>query len=580
MGQQESDLAGALDEVDKNHQQENGSQDDNRVRMYKLVEGTKAGRWELVTNNLFWKFWNFNQGEEDKKPIWMLEIEQAQIDVKVDQDLDFNFDYNVYRVTFTACGKLWAMYFPREAQQRLFHDAYMNRLFENMCALDPNEEESRTKMFGDYGDLFLRNTNIPTPTSKHVLGYMDWEEVEDDNEDTRQVSSNYKEQGNTVQGSPIQQIKVGGGANSYLVKGMQIDVIKNQIGDIDLSFDLKIPGQSNSGQKKKSEDMYIDPKELILLEGESTMGIISQQKRTKVYQTDIETQKVVAEWGFQKDGVEVPIAKLATDSKAAQLSHETTFLGLDKSRLARWDMRDPHGVVQDLTSQLSQPVVQYMHGKDYSGNPDFCCMSTSGDGFVVVGARDGQIRLYNNKTEKSLNRASTSIPGLGKPITAVDVTYDGKWIVATTDQYLMVVKTTFVDKKNKETNGFASRMGKEAPMPRLLKLKAEDIARVKQKPFHDAKFTWITEQGTSERWIVASCGNFTVLWNFRSVKLDQPKSISMGLLTVTDHYHLIPKEGAIVDSVFMHEKYSANKDQNEPSLLVATDHDIWMLQNT
>eukprot|EP01026_Neomeris_dumetosa_P074567 TRINITY_DN77678_c0_g1_i10.p4 TRINITY_DN77678_c0_g1~~TRINITY_DN77678_c0_g1_i10.p4 ORF type:complete len:100 (-),score=18.13 TRINITY_DN77678_c0_g1_i10:55-354(-) len=87
MGQQESDLAGALDEVDKNHQQENGSQDDNRVRMYKLVEGTKAGRWELVTNNLFWKFWNFNQGEEDKKPIWMLEIEQAQIDVKVDQDL-------------------------------------------------------------------------------------------------------------------------------------------------------------------------------------------------------------------------------------------------------------------------------------------------------------------------------------------------------------------------------------------------------------------------------------------------------------------------------------------------------------
>lgn len=29
------------------------------------------------------------------------------------------------------------------------------------------------------------------------------------------------------------------------------------------------------------------------------------------------------------------------------------------------------------------------------------------------------------------------------------------------------------------------------------------------------KFTWITEAGRQERWIVASCGAFTVLFNFR-----------------------------------------------------------------
>lgn len=40
-------------------------------------------------------------------------------------------------------------------------------------------------------------------------------------------------------------------------------------------------------------------------------------------------------------------------------------------------------------------------------------------------------------------QAKTSIPGLGKPITAVDVTYDGNWILATTDDYLMVVKTSY-----------------------------------------------------------------------------------------------------------------------------------------
>ena len=31
------------------------------------------------------------------------------------------------------------------------------------------------------------------------------------------------------------------------------------------------------------------------------------------------------------------------------------------------------------------------------------------------------------------------------------------------------------------------------------------------------KFTWITEAGRQERWIVASCGAYTVLWNFRCV---------------------------------------------------------------
>lgn len=64
----------------------------------------------------------------------------------------------------------------------------------------------------------------------------------------------------------------------------------------------------------------------------------------------------------------------------------------------------------------------------------------AGQGYVVIGSDDGQIRLYS---ERSLTRANTAIPGLGGPITAVDVTYDGKWVLATTKNYLMVVKTTY-----------------------------------------------------------------------------------------------------------------------------------------
>lgn len=43
-------------------------------------------------------------------------------------------------------------------------------------------------------------------------------------------------------------------------------------------------------------------------------------------------------------------------------------------RLVKWDMRDPRGVVQDLSS----PVVGYESGKDYSRGTNFTCMATTG----------------------------------------------------------------------------------------------------------------------------------------------------------------------------------------------------------
>ena len=71
------------------------------------------------------------------------------------------------------------------------------------------------------------------------------------------------------------------------------------------------------------------------------------------------------------------------------------------------------------------------------------------------------------------------------------------------------------DKNERETNGFRSRMGSKSPKPRLLRLKAEDTVVTKGANFAKGKFTWVTESGRQERWIVVSCGNYTVLWNFR-----------------------------------------------------------------
>lgn len=60
-------------------------------------------------------------------------------------------------------------------------------------------------------------------------------------------------------------------------------------------------------------------------------------------------------------------------------------------------------------------------------------------------------------------------------------------------------------------------MGANAPAPRLLRLKPEDMAKVGGAPLRTGRFTWVTEAGRQERWIVASLGSYTVLWNFRWV---------------------------------------------------------------
>jgi hypothetical protein len=44
-----------------------------------------------------------------------------------------------------------------------------------------------------------------------------------------------------------------------------------------------------------------------------------------------------------------------------------------------------------------------------------------------------------------LLQAKNTIPGLGKPVTSVDITFDSRWILATTDDYLLVIRADYED---------------------------------------------------------------------------------------------------------------------------------------
>jgi hypothetical protein len=192
----------------------------------------------------------------------------------------------------------------------------------------------------------------------------------------------------------------------------------------------------------------------------------------------------------------------------------------------------------------------------------------TGDGSIVVGSVDGKIRLYS---KSSMRMAKTAFPGLGSPIQHVDVTYDGKWILGTTDTYLILICTVFKDKDGKEKTGFSGRMGNRIAAPRLLKLTPLDsILAGTDNKFHGGQFSWVTENGKQERHLVATVGKFSVIWNFQQVKDSNHECYrdQQGLKSCYC-YKVVLKDESIVDSRFMHDNF-ATTDSPEAPLVVAT----------
>lgn len=71
----------------------------------------------------------------------------------------------------------------------------------------------------------------------------------------------------------------------------------------------------------------------------------------------------------------------------------------------------------------------------------------------------------------------TALPALGDPIIGLDVTADGRWVVATCKNYLLLIDTLIGDGRYKGSSGFDRSFPADSkPLPRRLQLKAEHVA--------------------------------------------------------------------------------------------------------
>lgn len=522
---------------------------------YWVDGGGSGGQWELVANNAGVTIFNANEDSNSKAPEWRLELDGAQDAPTILVDDSFWFDRDQKVAYFPVEGTLYSLRFPDMRTFVAFSQKYNKARSENTegreiaipMVIDIETDGSRQQWMDNIADA-PDPDELRTPKVERVAA--ERQEV-------------------------ISGIVLGAGDRSFLMRDSgTIDVMRNVMGgmeDLDTSFafntpsKLSLPGTPLSSRLTPGSG--ITPSKALLMDHETRMNMLTPGS-SSLYHADIETGKVVTEFSFTRDGVNMPMTDIAADTKRSQLESHNTFLSLDANRLARWDLRDPTGIVQDMSSPAA---LAYTGGKDYARGTKFSCMATSGDGYVIVGSSDGKIRLYS---EKTLTQAKTAIPGMGAPITAVDVTYDGKWALATTDKYLMVVKTIYKDEgSGRELCGFTSKMGQDAPAPRLLRLKPEDVAKTGGAPLQNAHFTWVTEQGRQERWIVATCGNYSVLWNFRTVKLADTNVVSVNGLTTVTSTNLIPKNEHIVDSRFMHDNFT--RATGASAMVIVTDRKVY-----
>ncbi|KXZ52553.1 hypothetical protein GPECTOR_9g597 [Gonium pectorale] len=590
MGQNQStgDVLDAVNQVDTTEKAAAGAQKEGGTKLYKYVATASGdGNWELASSNARPRFYDSNEDSNTSgKKDFFLEIEQGDVDVHVDAELNYVLDVKQRRVTFSANETIYALKFPNDTACRAFGEQLNDAVFYNQYGVD-NDDDSRAKVMDDYAStLFSKDTErMFEPMEVDTTTAQDDAAAAASDAYTPEKLKEKQAKEMALDEDAINGIIMGAGENNYLMRGRRFDVLRNLEGggveDKGVCFTLtpakgaacstpSLSTRKTRGTAATAEVAAVGagftPSKVLLTHGERRMNLLTPENRNVLHHADIEVGKIVSTFSFQKDDVEIPIADIASDYKAAQMEEHSQFLGLDQNRLCRWDLRDRRGVVQE------SPAVNYVAGKDYSRGTNFTCMATSGDGFVAVGSRDGRIRLYNSKT---LTQAKTSIPGLGAPITAIDVTYDGKWVLATTDHYLMLVKTTYTDDKGRPANGFESRMGGRGSVPRLLRLKPEDAIKTQNAKFTKGKFTWITEGGQSERWIVAGCGRFSVVWNFTKIRTAGTESIGYGGLPTSMDYFLRAKEEEVVDVQFVHQKYM--RDSEQAALVVATPHSLFNL---
>lgn len=225
----------------------------------------------------------------------------------------------------------------------------------------------------------------------------------------------------------------------------------------------------------------------MLHDEDSSLVLMNPNNKNTLYKLDLEVGKVVEEWQVDEHA---PVTNIVPNSKYAPMTPSKTLIGLNANSIFRIDPR------------LAGTKKVETESKSYVVKNDFSCGATTGRGELAVASAKGDIRLFN-KLDK---RAKTLLPGFGDPIIGIDVTENGKYLLATCKTYLLLINTQLSegdgDGAGEALTGFTKPMGSQKPIPKRLQLKPEHVAYMGEPvQFTEAHFS--TGPNTEERSIIA-----------------------------------------------------------------------------
>ncbi|KAF9510843.1 hypothetical protein BS47DRAFT_1377366 [Hydnum rufescens UP504] len=317
---------------------------------------------------------------------------------------------------------------------------------------------------------------------------------------------------------------------AFVVRGNKIGVFKT---GHDIEYSTTMTGI------KTSKGKFFNPDKVMLHDQDTSMILMNPSDPHTVYRMDLgERGEIVDEWKIHDD---VSIDHMAPNSKFAPTTHTQTFVGASHNGLFRVDPR------------LSGSKLVDSEFKQYATKAKFSSLATTQLGKIVVA-------LQRN--------AKTALPALGDPIIGVDVTADGKWVVATTKTALLVFDLTIPEGKYAGQLGFdRSFPADKKPLAKRLTLTPQHVAYMGEISFTPARFNTGPDQ--VEKSIVTSSGPYVIAWDFNRVKKGQKDKYEIkqyGDTVVADNFRFGDDSDIVValaNNVLMVDKKQLKKPTRE-----------------
>ncbi len=365
----------------------------------------------------------------------------------------------------------------RTAYNFVFFDENKVDLFQRIITKTQYEASAMSK----YEDLkeedqhWLENQNMPD---------------EDENEDTEDVEM---EMENEFQESSTDRLNKLT-SQAYLHDRTFVVRDDNTIGVYKTDEEDVLTHLANLPAVVKYEDKTLDISNAQMFYSDTNMIFLDKNNPSAAFRYDLGKGKIVEEWSAD---TMKSIDQIAPENKFAQMTDNQIVLGVNKNNLFAMDAR---------VNKKNKVVAS----KSYKTVPKMNCVVSTEFGGVATGSLNGEVRLYGEVGKN----AKTLLPCFGDAIRSIDVTADGKFLLATCDKYLILIPTTCKGSKN----GFTAQMGKEKPNPRTLKIKPIDVNKyhLEGLNFTSAKFNVSKENAETN--IITSLGDYVVVWNFSKIR--------------------------------------------------------------